>query len=335
DAFNGTKILNNHIRIANDLNSVVAPADVSQNIGIHYSFGTNQTIQGNQIDIPGDGVSDPSANLTSNRSAFSNMVGIQSNTSGGAVHDGLKITNNGIHRLHAQNPTNPQRIIGIWENGHAHTSNIEISGNQFLNDAAGNDPTVNRQQAFWITSHSSATTTVTYSGNTVDGASIGFKWLGDPEFPGVNYAGNQAVPLWGNTITNPSTGVLIQSNGIANLFQNTITGSRTAGVNVVSGQLTGSGPVANAVEENVISGAGDGIRLAAGTTVTAPIFNNDLGNTGVGVKNLSGNLVDASVNWWGTKTAAGVAAAAGAGVEYNPGMDRGKGQERVTPGLLG
>src|SRR5262249_51130809 len=202
----------------------------------------------------------------------------------------------------------------------------EISGNQFLNDAAGNDPTVNRQQAFWITSHSSATTTVTYSGNTVDGARIGFKWLGDPEFPGVNYAGNQAVRLWGNTITNTGTGVLIQSNGIANLFQNTITGSRTAGGNVVSAQLTGSGPgsdggggrVATAGEETVISGAGAGTGLAAGTTVTAPIFNNDLGNTGVGVKNLSGNLVDASVNWWGTKPAAGVAAAAGAGVDYTP-----------------
>ena len=59
DAFDGTTITNNHIRIAADLNAVAAPADVSQNIGIHYSFGKNQTISDNVIEIPGTGVSDP------------------------------------------------------------------------------------------------------------------------------------------------------------------------------------------------------------------------------------------------------------------------------------
>src|SRR5262245_17580938 len=100
-AFNNTTITNNHIRIPNDLNDVVAPADVSQNIGIHYSFGTNQTISNNLIDMPGDGVSDPSANLINNRPAFSNNVGIESDTSGGAVYDGLQITGNTIHVLNA------------------------------------------------------------------------------------------------------------------------------------------------------------------------------------------------------------------------------------------
>ena len=67
DAFDGTTITNNYIRIAADLNGVVAPVDVGQNIGIHYSFGKNQTISNNVIEIPGTGVSDPSADLTSNR----------------------------------------------------------------------------------------------------------------------------------------------------------------------------------------------------------------------------------------------------------------------------
>ena len=58
DAFNNLSLLNNRIRVPADLNATFAPADVNQNIGIHYSFGTNQTIQGNQIDIVGDGVSD-------------------------------------------------------------------------------------------------------------------------------------------------------------------------------------------------------------------------------------------------------------------------------------
>src|SRR5262249_62322884 len=37
-AFTGSHILDNHIRVARDLNATVAPADVSQNIGIYYSF---------------------------------------------------------------------------------------------------------------------------------------------------------------------------------------------------------------------------------------------------------------------------------------------------------
>ncbi|MBK6962342.1 MAG: hypothetical protein IPH20_00025 [Bacteroidales bacterium] len=42
--YNNTIIYNNHIRIANDLNTTVAPADVNQNIGIHFAYGSNQTI---------------------------------------------------------------------------------------------------------------------------------------------------------------------------------------------------------------------------------------------------------------------------------------------------
>ena len=40
--YNNTHITNNYIRIARDLNATVAPADVNQNIGIHFSFGTNR-----------------------------------------------------------------------------------------------------------------------------------------------------------------------------------------------------------------------------------------------------------------------------------------------------
>jgi hypothetical protein len=50
---------------------------------------------------------------------------MQSNTSGGAVYEGLQITNNIVRVLNAQS-ANPQVILGIWENGHAHSSNITI-----------------------------------------------------------------------------------------------------------------------------------------------------------------------------------------------------------------
>ena len=54
DAFQGTHIFNNYIRMARD---VATAGDTLQNIGIQYSFGMNQIINGNTIDIPGDGVS--------------------------------------------------------------------------------------------------------------------------------------------------------------------------------------------------------------------------------------------------------------------------------------
>ena len=106
---------------------------------------------------------------------------MQSNTSGGAVYNGLTIANNVTHVLNAQS-ANPQVILGIWENGHAHTSNINITNNSFLNDAAGNSPALNIQRAFRVTSHSSATTTVNYTGNTMVGANIGFQWISRIEF---------------------------------------------------------------------------------------------------------------------------------------------------------
>ena len=90
------------------------------------------------------------------------------------------ITGNTINVL---NP-GAESILGIWENGHGHSSNITIADNHFFGNG---DPTTIDQTAFWLTSHSSGTTTVSYNDNTVDNASIGFKWLGDPEYPGSDF----------------------------------------------------------------------------------------------------------------------------------------------------
>lgn len=307
DAFNNLTLSNNHIRVPADLNVVVAPADVNQNIGIHLSFGKNQTVQNNQIDIAGDGVS--------NGTNMSSSVGLQSNTSGGDVYDGLLIDSNILRVLNAQSAS-PSRILGIWENSHGHLSNITVSNNQFINLAPGNNPAANLQRAFRVTSHSSAFSTVVYSGNTIDGANIGFEWI-----TGSNFTGNQAVRLVGNTITNSDTGVLIQSNGIANLYQNTITGSGAGGgVHVVTGSLTAAGAVTHAVEQNVIAnGTGDGIRIDATAGSVGAIYNNNLGgNTGFGLNNLTASHIDASVNHWGGTTAAIVAGEVNGDVDYSP-----------------
>ena len=224
DAFLNTHLVNNYIKIAKDLNATVAPADVNQNIGIHYSFGKNQLISGNTIDFDGDGISDGSN--------FSTQVGMQSNTSGGDVYDGLQITNNTLRVLNAQS-ANPQVILGIWENGHAHSSNITVSGNSFANLAGGNNPATNLERAFRVTSHSSGTTTVSYLNNTVTGANSGFQWIS-----GSNFAGNQPVILIDNTILGGATGVLVQSQGVANLSFNRIVNNSTAGLNNVDGTVT-------------------------------------------------------------------------------------------------
>ncbi|MFZ1296405.1 MAG: LamG-like jellyroll fold domain-containing protein, partial [Saprospiraceae bacterium] len=206
DAFNGTTITNNTFNIATDLNAVVAPADVNQNIGIHYSFGTNQTISNNTFNVPGDGVS--------NGANYSSTVCMQSNTSGGSVYDGLSITGNTINILNAQSAT-PQVVLGIWENAHGHSSNITVSNNQFLNLAGGNNPALNLQRAFRVTSHSSGASTVTYSGNTAKGANIGFQWIA-----GSNFSGEQAVKLTSNNLNGNEIGVLLQSNGKALITNN-------------------------------------------------------------------------------------------------------------------
>jgi hypothetical protein len=320
DAFNNTTITNNRIRIPTDLNSVVAPADVNQNIGIHFSFGANQKIQGNTLELAGNGVSS-GAN-------FASSVGMQSNTSGGSVYDGLVIDNNTLRVLNAQS-ANPENILGIWENGHAHSSNITVSNNQFLNQAAGNNPATNLQRAFRVTSHSGASTTVTYADNTVNGANTGFQWLA-----GSNFAGNQPVRLWRNTLTNCDTGILVQSNGLANLYRNNISGSGSGGgVHVITGQLAAAGPVTNAVQENFIRNGSVGLLIDATAGAIGPIFNNDLsGNSGFALNNGPVSLVIADANWWGSSTPAIVAGEISGNVDFTPFLRIGT---DTQPGITG
>ncbi len=287
DAFNGTTIQNNFLRIPTDLSDTAAPTDDLQNIAIHFSFGTNQSILGNTIQLPGNSVSDsPTA---------ASEVGMQSNTSGLAVYDGLTIANNVIHVLNAQSGS-PGMIRGIWENGHGDSSNIHVANNSFLNDAPGNNPALNLQTAFRITSHSSATTLVDYDGNQVNGANIGFEW-----YAPADYTGNQAVVLTNNQITNANTGILIQGNGIAHIERNVITGAGSGGgIHAATGSLTGYGSNPNGVSNSVISGSGDGIWIESGAGAIAPLTNNDLGNNAVlGLRNASAANILAERNWWG------------------------------------
>jgi uncharacterized repeat protein (TIGR01451 family) len=306
--YNNTTITNNFIRIATDLNATVAPSDTLQNIGLHFSFGTNQSILGNSFQIPGDGIS--------NGANFSSTVVMQSNTSGGAIYNGLTIANNVTHVLNAQS-ANPQVILGIWDNCHAHTSNINITTNSFLNDAVGNSPSLNIQRAFRVTSHSSATTTVNYTTNTMVGANIGFQWI-----TGSNFTGNLPVRLSANTVTNCDTGVLIQSNGVAHLDTDVITGSGAGGgVHVVTGLLSAAGANTNGIFRTFVTGgSGDGVLIdATAGAITDPMTQNDFSNnTGFGMHNLSATNISATLNYWGSNIAANVAAEVSGPVTFDP-----------------
>jgi uncharacterized repeat protein (TIGR01451 family) len=306
--YNNTTIQNNFIRIATDLNATVAPSDTLQNIGIHFSFGTNQTINANSFQVPGDGVS--------NGANFSSTVVMQSNTSGGAVYNGLSIVGNVTHVLNAQS-ANPQVILGIWENGHAHTSSMNIAGNSFLNDAVGNSPSLNIQRAFRVTSHSSASTTVQYTANTMVGANIGFQWLA-----GSNFVGNLPVVLFQDIVTSCDTGVLIQSNGVAHLHSCEITGSGAGGgVHVATGLLSAAAGNPNGIFQTFVSGgSGDGVLIdATAGAITDPMTNNHFGNnTGFGLNNQSATMIGATVNYWGSNIAANVAAEVNGSVTFDP-----------------
>ncbi len=211
--FDGVELLDNRIELPVDWNAAVAPVDVNQNIAIHLGFGDHQTIEGNEIVIPGTGVSDTSDPVPANWK-YATSVALQSNTSGGTLWDGLSIADNLI-RVTGVQSADPERIYGIWENSHGHGSNITVSGNQFVNEAAGNDPAVNRQLAFRVTAHSTATSTVAYSNNTVVGAHDGIAWL---TYPGgfLPPATVEPVLVTGNTLVGCARGVHVRSeNGNA------------------------------------------------------------------------------------------------------------------------
>jgi hypothetical protein len=234
--YNNTVVTNNRIRVATDLNGVTSPKDKFQNVGIHYSFGTNQTIANNLIEIAGTGVSSATAtegDFEANPYKFATSVGIQSESGGPATYDGLAITGNTIRVLKAQS-ANPERVIGIWENGTGTQSDILVSNNTFENMDIGNKPALNLQQAFWVTSTSNSTTgtTVTYANNIVSGVSLGFRFVSGLDFS-VD-PGNAPVQFVNNTLSNIWGGMLIQGNGKARL-----SGNKLTGIGIAAGAETG------------------------------------------------------------------------------------------------
>ena len=282
DDFSGLTVQNMHIRVADD-----DAADSFHNIGIHYGRGTDITIADNLIELTGGG--------------GGATIGIQSNTHGGANYEGLSITGNTITVLNAGDET----IYGIWENGSAHQSNIDVSGNAFTGNPGGSG----QQAAFRLTSHSSATTAVTYNNNTVDQADIAFKWLDSYYGTPKDYSGTLPIQLSGNIVTNSGTAYDVGGIGasatisggsvtcasgigveIADVASATVSGLTLQNLDVgvlVGGEATITGNTFGGTTDNLVD-----VRVAS--TATAVTIGN--GNTFTGdtyfIENLSGLDID-------------------------------------------
>ena len=274
-AMENFKVLNNEIYIPAD-NNKTTEADDFQNIGIHLNYGKNQEIKGNKIVIDGTGISDGTT-------SYSNTVALQSATSGGNLYDGLKIQNNQIRITGIPNASNPARIVGIWENSNSQTAAVNVSGNTFLNEDAGNLAENNKQLAFRITSFSgNGSQQIIYENNEISGFNRGFDWIGDPfsSYTANSYVtGNTPVIVRNNKIDNVKYGLTIRKG---------------------SGSISGSPAVVNNNS-----------------------FSNIVTNGYAIVNEGSGDQTDATCNWYDNPLTVNVISAIGGGVKYLPKLSNG------------
>src|SRR5262249_13497014 len=156
--------------------------------------------------------------------------------------------------------------------------------------AAGNDPALNDQIAFRMTSPSSATTTVKYLNNVVNGAHVGFQY-----FSTYDNTGTQPVVLTGNTLSNVFNGFDFANGArtVNYLSGNSATGTGGAGTGVGVG--TGSVLTTNgATGTNTIQGFATGVDVSGGT---ATLGQNTIPGNGVGVSvSGGGRLPSAELN---------------------------------------
>ena len=157
-----------------------------------------------------------------------------------------------------------------------------------------NNPLLNQQIAFRATSPSSATTTVTFSNNTVDGANTAFSY-----YPGYNNAGTLPVQWIGNSATNVEFGFDFDSSDTVNyLSGNTISGTGSAGVGLYLGfgtVVTGD----NLQGANSISGFGVGIQddIHCSVTLSGTSITNNV--TGVQVAGASLSIQNDTISYNG------------------------------------
>ena len=274
DAFNGLTITNNFISVPADSIGTDADEQIFQNTGILLDSGINQTVTNNVIEIAGTGTSQSAAGL------FAATTGIQveNNSFIGSNVDGLNISGNTIRVIGAQNSADPEVILGVWENSFSNNANITIANNSFTNQSPSNNPATNLQRAFRVSSGSSGSQLVTYSGNSSQGANIGV------QFRTANI-GSDPVIFDNNTFTDNKVGISVEQPGALatftnNAFQTTVPTAfgKWIGIDAKNGGTV-----------NVISGSNSFSNLLAGVNFSNNTSGSVLGN------NFNNNVADVRV----------------------------------------
>ncbi len=230
------------------------------------------------------------------------------------------------------------RGIDLWDLPTVNT--VTVSGGSVANSIIGID-----LDSVDIVSGAGDATTANVDGVTITGGTTGVAVRAittnqlSPPPTTVDPTDSVVLNLTGLHISGATTGVLVQGfsptiTATATLVGNTITGA-TTGVQVSANGLLGA--EAMKTTQNIITGNGTGIAVAAGAGTVQPIFDNNLSsNTGLAINNTSGTLVDASANWFGVNTPAGVAAKVSSNVDYSPFLDSGTNLRPMgMPGFTG
>ncbi|MCZ7567881.1 MAG: right-handed parallel beta-helix repeat-containing protein [Ardenticatenaceae bacterium] len=137
---------------------------------------------------------------------------------------------------------------------------------------------------------------------------------------GINAGGDSAnVVISNNTISAPiKRGIATNAfmDGDASITNNLVSGASSYGILLRS-------PFAQSVTCNTVTGSGIGIQVNDTSAAPTINYNNIVGNTTSGLKNLSTNSVNAENNWWGaadgpSDAGSGSGDAVSANVDFDP-----------------
>jgi len=229
---------------------------------------------------------------------------------------------------------NTVNVGSIWVTA---ASNALIGG---TTPADGNVVTDATYNGIWLgqqfASGTSSSGTIQY--NTVNGAWEGgivvWNWPGEAS-SGISILDNIVSGAESSTDAHGGISVWDVDSTPVEIRRNESTGNTFAGISLQSSNFTNATVSNNIVSDNL----GDGVYIGASTLGSVTFADNsvhDSGGLGMTVSGSTGT-VDASGNWWGSSTPAGVKASAnaGTGVDYTPWLAVGTDQDGGSRGFAG
>jgi hypothetical protein len=219
-------------------------------------------------------------------------------------------------------------IVDVYKHGISHydstVENVTIEHNKFLNVGPG------------LSNFSGI-----FTSGILQGGSISYNYIDTTIYAGMVIVTAEDLDISGNTVKNvPEQGIQLagSSGGVAiynNSFDNVGNTAQKGGIRLYGTAITGSVDVYGNIATN--SYYGMEIRNATGCNLSfIEVFNNsfDSSNTAP-LFNGCDDVLNASGNWYGVATPAGVAAAVSGDVDYTPWLASGTDTDIVTPGFQG